>query len=351
MKFKIEIKYIKRCLELARLGKGNVSPNPMVGAVIVYNNKIIGEGYHQQYGKAHAEVNAINVVISKYPDSYQELMKESTMYVSLEPCSHFGKTPPCADLIIRHQIPRVVIGAPDPFDPVNGKGVQKLKDAGIEVIENFGLQECSFLNRRFFTRVTKQRPYIILKWAQTADSYFAPMDRSQKWISGFDAKILSHVWRTEEDAVLVGKTTALMDNPQLNVRLWNGRNPVRIVIDKNLELTDGLALFDQSQETIVFNAVKTEYKGKIKYLQIEEFDLYLVQMIAYQLYLMDIQSVIVEGGIHVINQFIEADLWDEARIFKSSQLWQEGIKAPSLTGSLEGTIQIGPDSLVCIFNK
>ena len=192
--------YMRRCLKLAQLGAGNVSPNPMVGAVVVYQNAIIGEGYHQQYGQAHAEVNAIDNVFSRFPKA-ASMLKESTIYVSLEPCAHFGKTPPCADLIIKHQIPSVVIGSPDPFEQVNGKGVQKLRDAGIKVITGVLEQECAFLNRRFFTRVTKQRPYLILKWAQTSNGFFAPEDGSQKWISSSSSKILTHQWRSEEDAI------------------------------------------------------------------------------------------------------------------------------------------------------
>src|SRR5690606_26475487 len=202
--------YIKRCLDLAALGAGKVSPNPMVGAVIINNNKIIGEGWHQQYGKSHAEVNAINQVLDKYKDEASQLLKESTIYVSLEPCAHFGKTPPCADLIVSHQIPKAVIACRDPFTSVNGKGIERLKAAGVEVIEGVLVKEALHLNRRFFTRVQKQRPYIILKWAETADGFFAPDSADQQWISGEQAKQMVHCWRSEEDAILVGKNTALI---------------------------------------------------------------------------------------------------------------------------------------------
>lgn len=346
-----EIKYMTRCLELAELGIGSVSPNPLVGSVVVFKGKIVGEGYHHQYGKAHAEVNAINNVISRYPCDYEHILRQSTIYVNLEPCSHFGKTPPCADLIIKHRIPQVVIASPDPFDAVNGKGILKLKSAGIKVTENFCVDKANFINRRFFTRISKQRPYFILKWAQTADGYFAPTDRSQKWISGPEARALAHKWRTEEDAVLVGKTTALADDPQLNVRQWSGRNPIRIVIDKNLELSSKSNLLDQSQPTIIFNAHKTEYDGQTKYLEIENFDFYLPQMIAYQLYIMDIQSVIIEGGAATLNLFIQADLWDEARIFISDKYWGTGLLAPAVTGENDHSIPVGEDRLRVLYNS
>jgi diaminohydroxyphosphoribosylaminopyrimidine deaminase / 5-amino-6-(5-phosphoribosylamino)uracil reductase len=335
---------MRRCVELAQLGSGKVSPNPMVGALIVHNDTIIGEGYHEKFGQAHAEANAINTVISKVADA-EILLKTSTMYVSLEPCAHFGKTPPCADLIIRYGIPRVVIGSADPFYQVNGKGVQKLKDAGIDVIEGVLSNECNFVNRRFFTRVNKQRPYIILKWAQTADRFFAPDNGSQKWISSPLSKMLTHKWRTEEDAILVGKNTALIDNPQLNVREAEGRNPIRIVIDRNLELPTHLYLFDYSQETIVFNAKKTGIDRNIKYLELENFDDILPQLICYQLYLMDIQSIIIEGGAKTLELFIKAGLWDEARIFTSPDTWQKGIKAPEISGQILTEQKIGTDLL------
>jgi len=343
-------KYILRCIELAELGAGKVSPNPLVGAVIVHNDTIIGEGYHEQYGKAHAEVNAIHDVLGRYPDTGEQLLKESTIFVSLEPCAHQGKTPPCADLIIRYGIPRVVIGCPDPFEHVNGRGLAKLRDAGIEVSENILREECEFLNRRFFTRVKQQRPYIILKWAQTADNFFAPADKSQRWISSPTAKQLSHRWRSEEDAILVGKNTALIDNPQLNVREWAGRNPRRIVIDRNLNLPETLHLFDGSQETIVFNDVKTETKGNVKFIQVEDFDHYLPQLIAYQLYIMDVQSLIVEGGVKTLELFIKAGLWDEARVFSSRDYWGEGLKSPEFNGRLNDEITVGTDTLR-IFTK
>lgn len=343
-------KYMQRCIELAQLGAGQVSPNPMVGAVVVHDGRIIGEGYHQQYGQAHAEVNAINQVISKF-DNAAELLKQAAIYVSLEPCAHYGKTPPCADLIIKHQIPLVVVGCRDPFEQVDGKGIEKLKAAGIEVIASVLEEECQWLNRRFFTRVQKHRPYIILKWAQSTDGFFAPDDGSQLWITGEQSRRLVHKWRSEEDAILVGKNTAAIDNPQLNVRYWEGRSPKRVVIDRRLELNKDLNIFDQSVETLIFNEVKFDVDGKNRYIALEDFDRYVPQYILYQLYLQDIQSVIIEGGARTLQAFIEANLWDEARIFTGKNVLKKGIKAPQITGIIAEEIPSGDDRLQIVYNK
>lgn len=342
--------FMQRCIELALCGASSVSPNPMVGAVVVVDGQIIGEGYHHEYGEAHAEVNAIDAVINAYPDA-EEKLKKATIYINLEPCAHFGKTPPCSDLIIRYGIPQVVIGCRDPFKQVDGKGIDKLKNAGLKVIESVLEKECLFLNRRFFTRVQKQRPYIILKWAQTRDRYFAPADGSKRWISSPESKKMVHKWRSEEDAVLVGKNTALIDNPQLNVRLWEGINPVRIVIDRNLQLPETLNLFNQSQPTIVFNSIKTEVIGRVKYLELENFDNYLPQLICYQLYLMDIQSVLVEGGVETLKLFINSGLWDEARVFTAESTWENGMPAPTLPGKSVASQAVGTDLLQIWFNS
>jgi diaminohydroxyphosphoribosylaminopyrimidine deaminase/5-amino-6-(5-phosphoribosylamino)uracil reductase len=342
-------KYMQRCIDLAGLGLGNVSPNPMVGAVVVLDDKIIGEGYHHKYGEAHAEVNAINQVISKFSD-HPELLKKSTIYVSLEPCAHYGKTPPCTDLIIRHHVPKVVVGCRDPFEQVNGKGIDKLKDAGIEVITGILEKECQWLNRRFFTRVQKQRPYIILKWAQTQDGFFAPDDNRQLWITSMESRKLVHQWRSEEDAVLIGKNTAAIDNPQLNVRFGQGKSPKRVIIDRKLELDPNLNIFDQSVETLIFNEIKTDIAGKNKYIGLEDFERYVPQYILFQLYLQDIQSVIIEGGAYTLNTFIEAGLWDEARIFTGKTHLKKGIKAPILTGKTAGEFTSGTDKLVILVN-
>jgi diaminohydroxyphosphoribosylaminopyrimidine deaminase / 5-amino-6-(5-phosphoribosylamino)uracil reductase len=342
--------YMRRCLELAALGMGNVSPNPMVGAVIVYDGRIIGEGYHQKYGEAHAEVNAVKQVVDKYAD-HAELLSRSTIYVSLEPCAHYGKTPPCADLIIKHQIPKVVIGCRDPFEQVNGRGIEKLLAAGLEVETGVLEDECKWLNRRFFTRVQKHRPYIILKWAQTADGFFAPADGSQFWITGHESRKLVHQWRGEEDAILVGTNTVAADNPQLNVRFGKGKAPKRIVIDRKLKLKENFNIFDQSVDTLVFNEVKTHLEGKNKYIALEDFDNYVPQYILYQLYLQDIQSVIIEGGAFTLNKFIEAGLWDEARVFTGQVELKDGIKAPTVQGTMTDTITCGDDELSIVLNR
>jgi diaminohydroxyphosphoribosylaminopyrimidine deaminase/5-amino-6-(5-phosphoribosylamino)uracil reductase len=339
--------YMQRCLELAALGAGSVSPNPMVGAVIVHDGKVIGEGYHQKYGEAHAEVNAVNTVISSY-SNHAELLKKSTIYVSLEPCAHYGKTPPCADLIIKHQIPKVVVGCRDPFAQVDGKGIEKLQTAGIEVKLGVLEKKCQWLNRRFFTRVQKQRPYIILKWAQTADGFFAPADGSQHWITGPESRKLVHQWRAEEDAILVGKNTILADNPQLNVRYAEGKSPKRVVIDRRLELNEQLNVFDQSVETLIFNEIKTDIDGKNKYIALEDFDRFVPQYILFQLYLQDLQSVIIEGGAYTLKAFIDAGLWDEARIFTGASVLENGIKAPVVTGTIISERMVGADSLQII---
>jgi diaminohydroxyphosphoribosylaminopyrimidine deaminase/5-amino-6-(5-phosphoribosylamino)uracil reductase len=316
----------------------------MVGAVIVHEDLIIGEGYHQKYGEAHAEVNAVNQVLSNFTNA-DALLQKATIYVTLEPCAHFGKTPPCADLIIKHKIPNVVIGCLDPFDSVNGKGAERLKQAGVNVIVGVLEQECLALNKRFFTKVKKQRPYVILKWAQTQDSFFSPADGTQRWISNDFAKQLVHQWRSEEDCVLVGKQTALADNPQLNVRFVNGRSPLRAVIDKNLELPSSHHLFDNSVKTLVFNQKKTAIEGNTYYVEIEDFDHFLPQYILYQLYLQDVQSVIIEGGTKTLQLFIDANLWDEARIFTAPDFWGEGIKAPLIKGETTENIQISSNQL------
>jgi diaminohydroxyphosphoribosylaminopyrimidine deaminase/5-amino-6-(5-phosphoribosylamino)uracil reductase len=339
--------FILRALDLAKIGKGFVKTNPLVGAVLVLNNQIIGEGYHQKYGEAHAEVNAINDVLENFKNA-SELLKNATLYVTLEPCAHFGKTPPCADLIIKHKIPNVVIGCTDSFEQVNGKGIEKLKNSGVNVKVGVLEKECRKLNERFFTRIQKQRPFVILKWAETADGYFAAENGEQKWISGKEAKLLVHKWRTEEDCILVGKNTVKIDNPQLNVRLVSGKNPKRAVIDRNLELPKDFHVFDQSVETFVFNLNKTEIEGNTKYIGIEDFDYFLPQYILFQLYLQDIQSVIIEGGAHTLQQFIDTGLWDEARIFKSSQSWAEGIKSPKINGKQISSENLGSDQLIIL---
>ncbi|MFC4210662.1 bifunctional diaminohydroxyphosphoribosylaminopyrimidine deaminase/5-amino-6-(5-phosphoribosylamino)uracil reductase RibD [Pedobacter lithocola] len=342
--------YVKRCLELAGIAIGNVNPNPMVGCVIVVDDKIIGEGYHKKFGEAHAEPNAVKAVIDKYGNDAESLLKQATAYVNLEPCAHFGKTPPCADLFIKHQIRKVVIGNRDPFSGVDGKGIEKLKNAGIEVISGVLDDECRYFNRRFFTRIEKQRPFIILKWAETANGYFATLDGHQKWISGGLAKRLAHQWRTEEDAILIGKHTAIMDNPKLTSREWPGKNPVRLIIDKSLQIPSSNHIFNKEAKTIIFNEIKTDVVENVHYIQMEDMHFYLAQKIAFQLYLMDIQSVIIEGGANILNQFLQAKLWDEARIFTSPNSWNEGVPSPIINGNVIDRINIGEDKLT-IYNN
>ncbi|GGG88886.1 riboflavin biosynthesis protein RibD [Parapedobacter pyrenivorans] len=337
--------YMRRCLELARLGMGSVSPNPMVGALLLHEGKIIAENYHQRFGGPHAEALVIEETLRKFGDRAADIFRNSTMYVSLEPCAHYGKTPPCAKLLVEHQVDEVVIACRDPFGQVNGQGIEILKKAGIRVIEGILADEALWLNRRFTTRVRHQRPYVILKWAQTADGYMAPEGGAQRWITGAEAKQLVHRWRSEEDAVLVGAKTALVDNPQLTVREWRGRNPKRILIDKQLAVSADANLFDSSVETLVFNASKTDWIGSVKYFALENFDWYLPQNILYQLYLMDIQSIIVEGGRKTLDLFIDAGLWDEARIFTSPEAWGGGIAAPVWHAASARSQLVGHDRL------
>lgn len=341
---------MQRCLELAQLGAGQVSPNPMVGAVIVFCEQIIGEGFHKHHGQSHAEVNAINMVFDRYPDA-ANILSQSTIYISLEPCSHFGKTPPCADLIIKHKIHKAIVGSRDPFSAVNGKGIEKLRNAGTEVMEGILEKECLSLNKRFFTRIVKQRPYVILKWAQTTDGFFAPETPAQCWITGEASRKLVHLWRSEEDAILIGKNTAAIDNPKLNVRYGSGKSPKRIVIDRNLELSKELDLFDASVETIVFNELGTSTEKNIKYVALENFDHYLPQYILFQLYLQDIQSVIIEGGAITLNHFIQQGLWDEARIFTGEMVLGKGVPAPKIPFSTTESYPVRMDTLQIIYNQ
>jgi diaminohydroxyphosphoribosylaminopyrimidine deaminase/5-amino-6-(5-phosphoribosylamino)uracil reductase len=319
--------------------------------VIVHENQIIGEGYHQKFGEAHAEVNAVNDVLSRFGDKASVMLTEATAYVNLEPCAHQGKTPPCADLLVKHQLKKVVIGSSDPFAAVSGKGIAKLKDAGIHVSVGTITNECIWFNRRFFTRIEQQRPFIILKWAQTANGYFAPVDGTQKWITGSLAKQLTHQWRGEEDAILVGKNTAFIDNPQLTNRNEGGKNPIRIMIDKNLTIPITHHIYNNEVKTVVFNEIKTEVSGNTHFVQMEDMQFYLAQKIAFQLYLMDIQSVIIEGGAQILNQFISAGLWDEARIFTSSESWNEGMKAPVIKGDMLEEIKLENEQLTILSRR
>jgi len=328
---------MKRVLELALLGKGHVSPNPLVGCIIVHNNAIIAESWHKKYGEAHAEVNAIESVHD------QSLLKECTVYVNLEPCSHFGKTPPCADLLIKHQVKKVVVSNLDPNPLVAGEGAKKLRAAGIEVITGILEKEGRKLNKRFFTFMEKQRPYIILKWAETSDGFIARENYDSKWISTEYSRQLVHKWRTEEDAVLAGTKTVFHDNPELNVRDWTGRNPVRIVLDRFLRLSDKLHVFDRSQKTLCYNVLKHEEHANLSLIRLDE-DNFITNLVA-NLVKQKIQSVMVEGGATTLQLFIDAGLWDEAKVFVSDKGFGKGILAPRLHGNLIAQESVFNDTL------
>lgn len=324
----IHEKYIKRCIELAKNGLGATYPNPLVGSVIVYKNKIIGEGWHQKAGAPHAEVNAVNSVKD------ESLLNKSTIYVSLEPCSHFGKTPPCSDLIIAKGIKKVIIGTVDPFAEVAGRGIKKLMEAGCEVQVGILEKECQDLNKRFFTFHQKKRPYIILKWAQTTDGFIAPKVQEKRepvWITNQYSKQLVHKWRSEEQAILVGTNTAIADNPKLNTRLWNGKNPVRVVIDKELKIPQESALFDGSIKTIVLTE-NVKNSGDNLIFEKLDFQQDLPKQICEVLYRHNLQSVIIEGGAKTLQTFIDANLWDETRVFTGVSEFHEGINAPKFSG-------------------
>lgn len=328
--------YMHRCLELAKAGAGFTAPNPMVGAVLVYNGKIIGEGYHQKFGEAHAEVNCLNSV----KEEDMKFVSKSTMYVSLEPCAHFGKTPPCTDLIILYKIPKVVIGCTDPSKEVNGRGLKKLRAAKVEVIFASGEmeKECKKLNKRFITFNTRHRPYIILKWAETADGKIAtpPLNGGSRMgarllITNEQTNRLVHKWRSEEAAILVGTNTALYDDPELTTRYWPGPSPVRMVVDMGLRLPSSLKIFNREQRTIIFNRIRNEENGNLVYYKLKG-DESLVRQIANALFEMKVQSVLVEGGARLLQSFIDEGLWDEARTISNKQLTiGNGIAAPELS--------------------
>lgn len=310
---KIHEKYINRCIQLAKNGLGTTYPNPMVGSVIVYKNQIIGEGWHKKSGEAHAEVNAINSVKDK------SLLCKSIIYVSLEPCSHYGKTPPCCDLIIKNNIPNVVVGTIDSNAKVSGNGIKKLLEAGKKVTVGILEKECFELNKRFFTFHTKNRPYIILKWAETQDQFIAPVFKEKKepvWITNEISRQLVHKWRSEEQAILVGTKTVLDDNPSLTTRDWKGENPIRIVLDQNNKISKESHIFDNQAKTIIVTGSEIDYSKKIG-----------VQIVNL-LFENNIQSVIIEGGSQTLQTFIDENLWDETRIFKGKNSLNEGIKAP-----------------------
>ncbi|AWA31316.1 bifunctional diaminohydroxyphosphoribosylaminopyrimidine deaminase/5-amino-6-(5-phosphoribosylamino)uracil reductase RibD [Flavobacterium magnum] len=328
--------FMKRCLELAQNGLGTTFPNPLVGSVIVHNGIIVGEGWHRKAGEPHAEVHAIHSVKDT------SLLEKSTLYVNLEPCSHFGKTPPCCDLIISRSIPEIVVGISDPFSKVAGEGIRKLVASGKKVTVGIIEKECAAINRRFFTFHNKKRPYIILKWAETADGFIAPKTRTQSspvWITGEASRQLVHKWRSEEQAILIGTQTAVDDNPTLTTRDWAGRNPIRIVIDRHHRIPKENHIFDNQAETIVITEADIDFTQNPA-AQLADF-----------LYKRHIQSVIIEGGTKTLQTFIDAGYWDEARIFKGQMSFGDGVRAPQVFGTVYERHAISGDELLMLMNN
>ncbi len=325
MKINQDEMYMRRCIQLAQNGLYGAPPNPMVGAVVVHDNLIIGEGYHARCGEAHAEVNAINSVKNV------KLLRESTIYVSLEPCSHYGKTPPCTDLIIEKQIPRVVIGCRDPFDKVSGRGIKKLKEAGVEVKVGVLEEECRYLIRRFITFHTAKRPYITLKWAESADGYidYRRIGGEAVKLSSPHSSMLVHKKRAEHSAIMVGTRTAYLDNPSLTVRYWEGKSPVRIVLDRNLSLPSSLSIFDGSQTTLLFTEKEAPNQEGIEYITLHKEQPLLPQILE-KLYERNLQSLLVEGGSQLLQSFIDAELWDEIVVEECPCFLREGVPAPTI---------------------
>lgn len=342
-------KMMLRCIHLAYRGLGNVSPNPMVGAVITFKGQIIGEGYHRKFGQPHAEVIAIESV--KQPD----LLNQATLYVNLEPCSHYGKTPPCTDLIISKSIKQVIIGTSDTYSQVDGRGIERLKSAGIGIKTGVLEQESRFLNRRFFTFNEKKRPYIILKWAQTLDHFIdqiRPPEQPPQWITNDQARVLVHQWRANEDSILIGSRTALLDNPALNIRYSAGNNPTRIILDLQGNLPHKLKVFDNTQPTILFTTFAQNYQPKIPNLTIKQIKpTSSLKEILNELYVSDIQSVVIEGGAQILNSFIEQNLWDEAKVFTGRIKFGKGIAAPKIELEPTKYQHIGNTILETYFNK
>ncbi len=333
--------FMRRALDLARLGIGLTSPNPMVGCVIEHNGLIIGEGWHRKAGEPHAEVTAFASVVRT------ELLPGSNVYVTLEPCSHFGKTPPCSNLIVSKNVSKVFVGCVDPNPLVAGSGIEKIVNSGIKVVSGLLTNECADLNSRFFTYHRKERPYIVLKWAQSADFYLDPRKSKNRLdqvvVSGAESSVLTHKWRSNEDSILVGANTVRIDNPELNVRKWQGKNPVRIVIDQNLKLEDSCKIFMDGEPTIIINDKISTTKSYTEYIKLD-FNNFLPHLME-ELYTRNIQSILVEGGGFTLQKFIDNHLWDEARIYTSNHKFNGGLPAPRIEhGSIE-KYSIGKDSL------
>ena len=336
--------FMRRALELAHLGTGYARPNPLVGCVVTHQGRIIGEGWHERHGQAHAEVNALAAVAD------QSLLKKARVYVTLEPCAHHGKTPPCADLLIAKGVPEVVICNDDPFPLVAGRGLEKLRAAGIQVETGLLGAEGRWLNRRFFTFHEKKRPYLVLKWAETADGFLAGRYFQPVQISSPQAGLLTHQWRAEEQAILVGTRTALHDNPRLNVRDWSGPQPTRLVIDKNLSLPLTHHLLDGSQATLIYTYRQPHHATNLDHVMLSEADDLIPQVLA-DLYQRQVQSVLVEGGPTVLNALLSAGLWDEIRVFRAPLKLHQGIAAPRLgLSNLHNRNAVGPDELFWYVN-
>jgi len=338
-----------RCIQLGKNGLGNTAPNPMVGSIIVHKNKIIGEGFTSPYGGNHAEVNAIQSVHDK------NLLLDATLYVTLEPCSHHGKTPPCADLIIKHQIPKVIIGIKDPHKKVAGKGIEKLENTGCKVTVGILEKECREHHKRFLCFQERKRPYIMLKWAETMDGFIAPNPSKRKknlepfWITNSYSRQLVHKWRSEEQAILVGTTTVLKDNPKLDVRSWKGKNPIRIVLDKDLKIKNDYHVLDGSVKTIVLTGIKNKVIDGIDY-EVLDFTKNVAEQICNVLYKHQITSILIEGGTKTLQTFIDTNLWDEVLIFKGASTFGSGTKAPSFSGKLSHSKRIMTDTLNIYIN-
>lgn len=345
----IDEKYMQRCLTLAIKGKTKVKPNPMVGCVIVHKGKIIGESYHKEYGKAHAEVNAINSV------NDHSLLMESTLYVNLEPCAHHGKTPPCSDLIVEKKLKRVVVGCKDSFAKVAGKGIEKMQKAGIEVTVGILEDESLELNKAFFTFHQKKRPYIILKWAQTLDGYIdvkrKPSDPiGVNWITDTNLKMIVHKWRSEEDAILVGAGTAINDNPELNTREWFGENPLRILLSEYNKINFSSKLLDDSIKTLVFTDKDIQDKENTHFFNINFKENTLNHLLDI-LYNKEIQTIIIEGGQNALQSFIDNNLWDEARVLIGNKTFGEGLKAPIFNKKHNEIFIYSDDKILFYYNK
>lgn len=339
---------MRRCFELARKGLGMTRTNPLVGSIIVHNDRIIGEGYHHEFGGPHAEVNAIRSVKN------QSLLPDSTLYCSLEPCAHHGKTPPCAMLIKQKGINRVVISNTDPFPSVNGEGIRCMREAGITVETDCLSEEGDQMNRRFIGFIRNKRPYIILKWAQTSDGFIdlerEPGDsEGPRWITDQVNRTLVHKWRSEEAAIMVGTNTIVADNPNLNVRRWTGENPIRITMDRKGRLANSAQILDGKQETIVFTGVQRKYPGRTRSIHADLS--YQLEDVLEELYDQKVLSVFVEGGAKLHTSFIESGLWDEARVFTGKMAFSQGVKAPEMNISPEETLYINRTKLEIFKNK